>query len=117
MKQFKFDSNPKIKDLLHSAEIELRKIFNDKLKKIILFGSYSRGDNGKESDVDVMVLIDDPNPNRYENEVLDVEVDLSLEYDMVLTLFLENENKYIEGRIYKPFFKEIEKEGIEIYAA
>jgi len=48
---------------------------------------------------------------------LDIEVDLSLEFEAVLSIFAENESDYEEAKGYKPFLKAIEKEGIEIYAA
>lgn len=114
MKQQKLETTQKVKQLLQTAETELRKIFNDKLKKIILFGSYSRGDYDDESDVDVMVLIDS-NPKGYDDIILDVEVDLSIAYDIVLTIFVENEAEYQDGKLYKPFLEAIEQEGIEIY--
>lgn len=115
MKQQKLETTQKVKQLLQTAETELRKIFKDKLKKIILFGSYSRGDYDDESDVDVMVLIDDSNPKAYDDIILDVEVDLSIAYDIVLTIFVENETEYQDGKLYKPFLEAIEQEGIEIY--
>ena len=84
---------------------------------MILFGSYSRGDYDAESDVDVMALVDEPDPDLYDDAVLDVEVDLSLDFDMVLSIFVENAIEYEDAKQYKPFLKAIEKEGIEIYAA
>lgn len=112
-----FERDQKIERILHALERELGKIFKDKLKKIILFGSYSRGDYDDESDIDVMVLVDDSNPYKYDDALLDVEVDLSLEFEVVLSIFAENESAYEEAKTYKPFLKAIEKEGIEIYAA
>ena len=115
MKQHELETTQKVKQLLQASEIELRKIFKDKLKKIILFGSYSRGDYDDESDVDVMALIDDPKPKKYDDIILDVEVDLSIAFDIVLTIFVEAESEYQEARLYKPLLKAIEQEGIEIY--
>lgn len=112
-----FERNQKIEGILHAVERELGKIFKDKLKKIILFGSYSRGDYDDESDIDVMVLVEASNPYKYDDVLLDIEVDLSLEFDVVLSIFAENEFEYEEAKGYKPFLKAIEKEGIEIYAA
>jgi len=112
-----FERDQKIEHILYALERELGKIFKDKLKKIILFGSYSRGDYKDESDIDVMVLVDDPNPYQYDDALLDIEVDLSLEFEAVLSIFAENESSYEEAKAYKPFLKAIEKEGIEIYAA
>ena len=42
-----------------AAEIneELIKLFGGKIQRIILYGSYARGDFNLESDVDIMVLL------------------------------------------------------------
>ena len=37
---------------------EVKKILGDRLKKVILYGSYARGDYNKKSDVDIMILTD-----------------------------------------------------------
>lgn len=36
----------------------LQKLFGDRLKNIWLYGSYARGDQTDESDIDVMALVD-----------------------------------------------------------
>ena len=41
---------------------EVKKILGDRLKKVILYGSYARGDYNKKSDVDIMILTDRYNP-------------------------------------------------------
>ena len=38
----------------------VRNLFDDKLKDVILYGSYARGDFDNESDVDVAVIVDIP---------------------------------------------------------
>ncbi|HLP60319.1 MAG TPA: hypothetical protein VK186_15875 [Candidatus Deferrimicrobium sp.] len=64
-----------------------------------------------------MILVDDPEPRKYDDILLDLGVDLSIAFDVVLSIFVENEAKYREARHYKPFLKAIKKEGVEIYAA
>ena len=40
-------------------------LLGDKLDKLVLYGSYARGDNTEESDVDVLVLTNmEPEENR-----------------------------------------------------
>lgn len=112
-----FEPDEKTARVLRAVEKEMEKVFRERLKKIILFGSYSRGDFDENSDIDVMVLTDAPNPDRYDDLLLDVEVDLSLAFDVVLSLFAENSASYEEARQYKPFLKAVHNEGIEIYAA
>lgn len=37
---------------------EIRKIYGKKLKSVILYGSYARGDFKPDSDIDIMILVD-----------------------------------------------------------
>ena len=37
---------------------DVHKIYGDKLRTIILYGSYARGDFGPDSDIDIMILVD-----------------------------------------------------------
>ena len=46
-----------IPDIILEFSAELRKILGENLPKIILYGSYARGDYHKSSDVDVMILV------------------------------------------------------------
>ncbi len=109
---------PRIQRLIDRVESELKKILANKLKKVILFGSYSRGDYDHESDIDMIALVNEPQPEeKYEEELLDVIVDLSIEFEVVLSLFLESEAEYERAKESKPLLRSIEKEGVEIYAA
>jgi predicted nucleotidyltransferase len=109
---------PNVNALLKQVEIELIKFLGDKLKKLMLFGSYSRGDSDFESDIDIFALVDESNPEeKFKEQILDIMVNLSLEFDLVLSIFMENVKEYEEEKNVIPLFKNIEKEGIEIYAA
>lgn len=115
-------SNLKIKDskilnFLSELEEQLIKIFNYRLKKIILFGSYAKGNNDGESDIDIMILVDDNDIKKYDDIILDITVDLSIKYAILPSLFLENINNYLEYKNYRPLFRNIYEEGIELYAA
>ncbi len=48
----------KVYRMLEEIESNLLKIYGHKLKKIILYGSYARGEQAPGSDLDVMVLRD-----------------------------------------------------------
>jgi len=111
------NGNSKINSLLKELESGVRNVFSEKLKNIYLFGSYARGDFDKESDIDVLIVVDDEDFLKFDDEVLDLSVDLSLKYDCVVSLFLESRENFIKFRKIKPLYKNIEKEGKAIYAA
>lgn len=48
----------KMNGLLQTYISEIKKIYGTHLSKIILYGSYARGDFRPDSDVDIMILLD-----------------------------------------------------------
>ena len=49
-------TNTKI--LLEQYTEILQKIYGNHLRRVILYGSYARGDYTKDSDIDIMILLD-----------------------------------------------------------
>ena len=97
---------PKIKD-----------IYGDKLVKVILYGSYARGDYNEDSDVDVMVLLDiDNNLLRKETKgIFDVTYDLNLERDTYIVPIIKGKKFFNRWQNISPLFRNIKKEGIILY--
>ena len=48
----------KLQIVLKRVEIAAKQLYGDGLNKIILYGSYARGDNTEESDIDIMIILD-----------------------------------------------------------
>ena len=49
-----------MRNLIEEYVNAIRNIYGVHLKQVILYGSYARGDFGKDSDVDIMLLVDLP---------------------------------------------------------
>ena len=47
-----------IQSLLNQYIEALTKIYGTHLKSVILYGSYARGDYTRDSDIDIMILLD-----------------------------------------------------------
>ena len=107
----------RLKKLLHELKNELEKVFGEKLKKVIVYGSYARGESDEGSDLDIMVLVD-MNEKEIKNErdkVLDLTVDLTTRYGVVLSIIENNYDYFYDWAEVLPFFANIEKEGKNIY--
>jgi predicted nucleotidyltransferase len=108
---------PKIKHLLREVERKLKAVFHDKLDRIILYGSYARGDYGKESDIDIMVLIHDGDLKKYDHQILRINVDFSIRYDVNLSVIIEDKTDFDLNADVIPLFRNIHREGVYLYAA
>ena len=93
--------------------------YGEHLRKILLFGSYARGDYGDESDIDIMILVDYPREMAYEHkkELLDITFEINYNDEVEINPVIQNEaffNKWIASY---PFYNNVSSEGVELYAA
>jgi hypothetical protein len=51
--------NPAIEPIVCEFKAALQSLYGDRLNGIVLFGSYARGDYDEESDIDLMMLLND----------------------------------------------------------
>jgi len=92
----------------------LVKIYAGKLKRLILFGSYARGDARADSDIDFLVVLDvkDSEINAYDeiSKMGDEVYDLVLKYEMTISVVPVSEEKYQSSIM--PFIVNARNEGI-----
>lgn len=83
--------------------------------EVILFGSHARGESHKDSDWDILILLDLPFVSRsIEREYRDELFDLELELGEPLSVFVMSKSEW-EGKYYEtPLYRNIKKEGIYI---
>ncbi|BDU50874.1 nucleotidyltransferase family protein [Haliovirga abyssi] len=119
MKNISEISLEKIDSILEKSKIELKKVFGKNLKKIIFYGSYARNEEKDGSDIDIMALADINriDLSKYRDKISDIMVELSLEFDLLVSITeinIDDFNNFIE---YIPFYETVEEEGIELYAS
>lgn len=93
----------------------MKKHYGDRLSKIILYGSYARGDYNEESDIDFMVLLNDEEV-RAMKELFNTNsevYDLTLKHDILVSMFATSKKKYEFAT--KAFYQFVKKEGITVY--
>ena len=95
---------------------EIRNVLGEDLKKVIVYGSYARGDYREGSDVDVMVLtsLTDEVIKPVEYKLYDVAFDFLMEYGVDISIIVKNEEhfKYWLGAL--PFYDNVVKESVVI---
>jgi len=77
----------KVEQVLAEAKSCLETIYAGRIKELLLFGSYARGDFRPGSDIDLLLLLDGiPQSVAEKERCLDVVCELSLRYDTVLSV-------------------------------
>jgi predicted nucleotidyltransferase len=101
-------------NLLQAFANGLRQLVGESIEKIILIGSYARGDQTPESDIDIVILLKASSKN-LRDKIYDYLVDFTLEHDVDISLKLINRATYQEWKEWAdPFVKSIETEGVEV---
>ena len=101
---------------------EIRKVYEDvygdKLVKVLLYGSYARGDYDNESDIDVVGIVRE---NRIDTQskikkIGKVASDLGMENDIYISLTAIPYNESKKYMDYVAYYRNIDNDGIDIGA-
>jgi len=82
---------------------ELKKRFGNRIDFILLFGSAARGENKKESDIDLLIVGD----KGVKKEVSETRTKLDLEHGMMTTIIFKTREEFNTQRQYSDFLKEV----------
>lgn len=109
----------KVTDLLEQYVSEIKKIYGSHLKKVILYGSYARGDFKADSDIDIMILLDlsDMGLKKYSQKLSYMTYDFNMDHDLDIRPFAKSEEHFKKWRVNYPFYANVSKEGIVLYGA
>ena len=104
----------RIHNIIYQFSQQLKDIMGSKLTKVIVYGSYARGDYNKHSDVDIMILTDltFEEIEEYRDKISDIAYDIELSTGIILSPVIKNIEKYNSRINFVPFYKNVEKEGV-----
>jgi uncharacterized protein len=89
--------------------------YGDRLSKIILYGSYARGDFNEESDIDFLVLLNDEEVRTSKEILITYKLlyHLTLENNIEVSMSAASRKKY--ELTTKAFYRFVRKDGITVY--
>ena len=108
-----------LRKMLLELEEKLQRVYGNKLKAVILYGSVARGTATEESDIDIMVLVDGTAQElrTFEDQLSDVSTDISIKYFKVFSIIDISYQEYMRWVNTSPFYRNVSKEGVILYAA
>jgi len=118
MRNISMITNSTTRGILDDIRRESFCSLGDELKEIVLYGSYARNDQDQDSDIDIVAFVDCESIRLPEirKKISEIKVDLSLKYDVVISIIIKNYRHYLNYREKVPFYSTIYNEGIPIHA-
>lgn len=111
------DMLEKIEDLLKLYCKEVESATDSNTKKIILYGSYARGDFQSDSDVDIMILVDTDitGISSLERKICDITYDFNDKCGVDIMPIVQSYQHFEHWKKADMFYRNVDYEGVILY--
>lgn len=90
-------------------------IYGEAIAEVVLYGSYARGQESEESDIDILLILKAEQTEEQYDRMTDVIVDYQMDLGITLSVISIEQREFMEWRTVLPFYKNVEKEGIVLW--
>lgn len=106
--------NPKIRQLLREFKQLLKNLYGERLEDLVLFGSFARHEETRDSDVDVLIVLKDINVSPGDEiwRMGNAEIELLLKYDELISVVPVSANDFLYRD--SPLLRNVRQDGILI---
>lgn len=103
-----------IQPVLADLKKGLMALYGARLKKIILFGSYARGEATENSDIDILVLLKNKPMSRLQEikRMGDIIFDLLIQHHQLVGIVAVGEQEWKDSA--SPLYRAVKKEGVTL---
>ncbi len=101
-----------VRQIVDSLRKESERALGKNLLGMYLFGSYARGDFAGNSDIDVLIVVNEPLSKDMKEEMSRIVSTLSLENDVVIACIIYE--KHLFDHVQSPFILNVKEEGIKL---
>jgi predicted nucleotidyltransferase len=105
--------------ILQKYVVEIQKVYGNVLNAIILYGSYARGDYRKDSDIDIMILVNlsDEEIIKSRSQISEITYDFNMEHETEIMPVVKSLEQFHYWLPVYPFYQNIVREGVNLYVA
>ena len=106
-----------INNLLGQYVEVVREIYGDRLKSVILYGSYARGDFRPDSVIDIMILADltEMEIEEFGRQLSWSTYDFNEEHETDIKPIAKSAAHFKKWQGVYPFYTNVQQEGVELY--
>lgn len=101
----------RVNELLKKYVEEVKGIYGQHLKTVILYGSYARGDYREDSDIDIMILLNitDLEIEHYRHLLSDMTYDFNMDNDVDIKPIVKDEEHFRYWLKAYPFYANVKR--------
>lgn len=99
--------------VLRRIKAQLTNAYGDRIERVVVYGSFARGEADEESDMDIAVIAaDELDPNSVENSRDSLLFQILPEKSELITVSVIPESKY--NTYNSPLIRNIKKDGVSV---
>ncbi|MCD8158719.1 MAG: nucleotidyltransferase domain-containing protein [Clostridiales bacterium] len=105
-----------LNSILKEIDKAYQNVYGKALKKVILYGSYARGDYNDTSDIDIAAIVDGDRAvlQKKLDAVWDISSDLELKYEVIISPTVIPSDDFERFKAAMPYYRNINYEGVVI---
>ncbi len=101
----------RIRKVLERFKKDVRRLYSDRLKGVILYGSWARDEATASSDIDLIVVLKGKvSPGKEIDRMIDIVTDILIEHGELISLYPVSERGYESLR--SPLLMNARREGV-----
>jgi len=101
----------KVKRVIEEFKKEVKTLYGERLKNIILYGSCARGEATADSDIDVLIVLEGKIvPGKEIDRMIDIITEINLKYGVLISVYPVSVENY--STINSPLLINVRREGI-----
>jgi len=103
----------KTKEAIEEFKKEVKKLYGERLKHIILYGSYARGSAAEDSDIDLLIVLEgDVKPGEEIDRMIDIITEINLRYNVLISVYPISGEDY--KKVNSPLLINVRREGLPV---
>lgn len=96
---------------------QLRQAYPRRVKQMTLFGSKARGDSNADSDIDILLIVDEEDWH-FRHAISNIAADVSLAYDVLIEPRVIGQAQWDEMRRHRfALYENVQAEGVGLVSA
>ena len=107
-----------ISDIMQDFAKSVRKMLDNSLDSVIVYGSYARGDYSELSDIDVMLLVSlgEEDIKKISDQISDLAFDFMMKYGVDISPVITNIDHFNYWVDNLPYYRNVRDEGVRLSA-